>query len=230
MLKYIHVKPETPDLRAIVLAGEAEDANLTSCLLYLLVGGDSGGMVEVSNMAEAYGVGDFTITRWLRRLSKLGLIVVRLSGDGMLELDVKLRVGLGPVENPPVPKVYAERLERLGGSGDGFDATQGARLVAAWEAFVGAPTMAERSAGTEKIHAMRKMLEKVVKNALFDGLNLPDEIRHADAWVIRKPYKDMPKFLMNWLRREAAKKKPFKNTNAAPAGKYAAAQAAARGR
>lgn len=240
MLKVIQVKAAPADLRAIILAGEAKDANLTACLLYLLVASENSAAVEVAAMARAYGVSPHSVTRWVRRLSKLGLLVVRLGGEGLVVVEVRLKKGLGAVE------ATADELKGLGGSGEhvhdavvyatgaipsaALSATASARLGAAFQVFESLPIAPRRelvrSGSLDKIYAM---LKAVVANPLFDGLNLGNELKHADAWLVRKAYSDMPKYLMNWLRKEAAKKKPLANANAAPTGKYAAAQASARG-
>lgn len=228
MLNLIHVRSEQPDLREIILAGEAGDANLTACLLYLLVASNAdkvGGVVEVSKMATAFSVGDFTVTRWIRRLAKMGLVVVRLSGHATMNLEIKLKRGLGDSKNLP---------GRAPESLDAFNFTQRARLIDALEAMKNCPTLVERAArhGNNPFKGapgLLKMLDKTVLNPLFDGLDLSRELMNADAWVQRKQYNDMPKFLVNWLRRAAKKIEPKRNANAAAPGKYDAAQAAAKG-
>ncbi len=68
-------------------------------------------------------------------------------------------------------------------------------------------------------------LVEIVKNPLFKSLNLVDEIQNADAWLTqsKRPYKDMTRYLTNWLRTAAngaTRRKP-QNANSAPTnGKY----------
>lgn len=77
-------------------------------------------------------------------------------------------------------------------------------------------------------------LTQVVKNPLFDKLDLPREILDADAWLAARPKErrpDQAKYLSNWLRKSAAAlKAPLRNVNVAPrAGKYDGLSARARG-
>lgn len=237
VLRIIHVQAPPVDLRAVVLAGEAGDANLTACLLYLLVASDGGAPVEVPKLSKAFNVSDFTVTRWFRRLSKLGILVVRVTGDGILAAEIKLKRGLGAVENPEKHGLggSGEHIEdavvyAAGTNGNGMSLTQQARLLIAKNTLENCPTLTERAMNHHgSTHEVKMCLEKIVRNALFDSIDIPAELMNADAWVLRKSYKDMPKFLVNWFRKEAKKKKPLKNVNAAPSGKYEKLQAAARG-
>jgi predicted transcriptional regulator len=66
-----------------------------------------------------------------------------------------------------------------------------------------------------------KLLRSVVKNPMFNGLDLVAQVRDADAWLVttRKKYTDMAKYLGNWLRRAAKAKRS--NVNPLPqADKY----------
>lgn len=246
MRRIIHVKAQDVDVRSLFAKPPAKDANLMACLGYLAACEE--GVTTTSEMGRAFNVSDFTVLRWLKSLSKLGLVVVSLSVDG--QVTVGLRVGtkdngngngsregnkLGGTEpeglsknasgRQPSPPATPSPAKEIKTKHDiVLSITQQHRYDKAMMAYERCSAVRQRGNPLK----VSQMLMAVVKNPMFDKLDIEREMFDADAFLVRKNYTDMVKYLMNWFRRSAKSKRTLKNVNEVPSGKYDALARAAR--
>lgn len=237
MKRIIHVKAQDVDVAAMFADPPAKDANLMACLAYLIVSSREAGVITTTEMAKAYNVSDFTVLRWVKRLSELRLLVVSVSVDGQITVSLRLKgngngskegvsAALGGTE-PEVLSKNASASPPLPPTGNKYNQaisiSQKSRLDQAVETYLSCRIIHVRS----DFKAIEKFLTNVVTNPMFDKVDLKRELLDAEAFLVRKPYRDMVKYLSNWFRRAAKAKRPLKNVNAVPAGKYDALQRAA---
>lgn len=243
------VRANPGGLQQTVLQADAKDANLTFCLAYLIARSFGDNVISIDDMAAKVRVSNYTLKRWVRTLAGMGLVSFKNAPGQAWDIEVG-KYGK-PVANRTLPRQRSPRKERVENAtakgSDGKNDTVGSpptppsvtdstskpvsktvlsiseqsRLDSAISAYSATVIINERAGG----EFATKTLVSVVKNKLFDGIDLAHEIRQADAWLTqsKKKYTDMDRYFVNWLRNCARRKKQATPSNANPApakGKY----------
>lgn len=253
--KVVKVNAAGIDVAALIRHAEAKDANLMACLAYFVVASCGTGFVTYEQVAAAYNVTEWTVSRWVERLEELGLLELTSGGKGVIIANVlskfaytdgdmecqakvdekgvitELACGVSknaksapPPQTPP-PAKDDKKVEMMG-----LDSLKFERFDLAYKTLLKCDTMMERVKryGEKKV---KQVLVSIVKNPMFDKLQLDREMLDAEAWLVQKSkgYTDIGRFLMNWVRNSAkAKAKTTATPNAAVKGKYDALQSKAK--